>query len=119
MLPLPVRLLSLVAPAMLIASRNGGVVGVPPWYARAVASGPGWTQRRHLQATTSSVSTQQMDLGRHFYLNKVLEQYASKPATRTTLRQLVFFGKTLGRDRDKIMKVRDGRLWGSRTVSKR
>lgn len=53
----------------------------------------------------SSLSSQQMDLGRHFYLNKVLEQYAARPATRTTLRQLVFFGKTLGRDRDKILKV--------------
>lgn len=49
-----------------------------------------------------------MDLGRHFYLNKVLEQYAAKPATRMTLRQLVFFGRTLGRDRDKILKVSGG-----------
>lgn len=45
-----------------------------------------------------------MDLGRHFYLNKILEQYAAKPASRTTLRQLVFFGKRLGQDRDKILK---------------
>ncbi|PWN33980.1 alpha-ketoacid dehydrogenase kinase [Meira miltonrushii] len=45
-----------------------------------------------------------MDLGRHFYLNKVLEQYAARPATRMTLRQLVFFGRTLGRDREKILK---------------
>lgn len=44
------------------------------------------------------------DLGRHFYLNKVLEQWAAKPATRMTLRQLIFFGRTLGRDRDKILK---------------
>lgn len=45
------------------------------------------------------------DLGRHFYLNKVLEQWAARHATRMTLRQLVFFGKTLGRERDKILKV--------------
>ncbi len=44
------------------------------------------------------------DLGRHFYLNKVLEQWAAKPATRMTLRQLIFFGRTLGRDREKILK---------------
>ncbi|UZJ52249.1 hypothetical protein CBS101457_001569 [Exobasidium rhododendri] len=44
-----------------------------------------------------------MDLGRHFYLNKILEQYAAKPASRTTLRQLVFFGKTVGRNREKIL----------------
>lgn len=54
---------------------------------------------------SSSATSQQMDLGRHFYLNKVLEQYASRPATRMTLRQLVFFGRTLGRDREKILKV--------------
>lgn len=52
-------------------------------------------------------ATDSTDLGRHFYLNKVLEQWAARPATRMTLRQLVFFGKTLGRDRDKILKVRD------------
>lgn len=46
----------------------------------------------------------QADLGRHFYLNKVLEQWAAKPATRMTLRQLIFFGRTLGRDREKILK---------------
>lgn len=44
------------------------------------------------------------DLGRHFYLNKVLEQWAAKPATRMTLRQLIFFGRTIGRDREKILK---------------
>ncbi len=38
----------------------------------------------------------QADLGRHFYLNKVLEQWAAKPATRMTLRQLIFFGRTSG-----------------------
>lgn len=70
------------------------------------------TQQQHVryQATTSTsssasaASSQQMDLGRHFYLNKILEQYAAKPASRTTLRQLVFFGKTVGRNREKIMK---------------
>jgi hypothetical protein len=56
-------------------------------------------------SASSSAHAAQMDLGRHFYLNKVLEQYAAKPATRMTLRQLVFFGRTLGRDRDKILKV--------------
>ncbi|PWN47333.1 hypothetical protein IE53DRAFT_390537 [Violaceomyces palustris] len=44
------------------------------------------------------------DLGRHFYLNKALEQWASKPAIKMTLRQLVFFGKTLGKDPEKILK---------------
>ncbi|PWZ00551.1 hypothetical protein BCV70DRAFT_160166 [Testicularia cyperi] len=44
------------------------------------------------------------DLGRHFYLNKVLEQWAAKPATRMTLRQLIFFGRSMGRDREKILK---------------
>lgn len=52
-----------------------------------------------------------MDLGRHFYLNKILEQYAAKPASRTTLRQLVFFGRRLGQDRDKILKVSDTFPW--------
>lgn len=47
-------------------------------------------------------------LGRHFYLNKVLEQYASRPATRITLRQLVFFGRRLGGDREKILRVSGG-----------
>jgi hypothetical protein len=44
-------------------------------------------------------------LGRHFYLNKVLEAYAARPATRMTLRQLVFFGRRLGGDREKILRV--------------
>lgn len=64
------------------------------------------SRQRWLSTTTGKDSspTVQMDLGRHFYLNKVLEQYAAKPATRMTLRQLVFFGRTLGRDREKILK---------------
>ncbi|KAF6767128.1 Histidine kinase-like ATPase, ATP-binding domain protein [Kalmanozyma brasiliensis GHG001] len=62
---------------------------------------------RHL--TSSAAPTRlgmdsEADLGRHFYLNKVLEQWAAKPATRMTLRQLIFFGRTLGRDREKILK---------------
>lgn len=69
-------------------------------------SQPFKSQERWLSSTTGkdSSATVQMDLGRHFYLNKVLEQYAAKPATRMTLRQLVFFGRTLGRDREKILK---------------
>lgn len=43
-------------------------------------------------------------LGRHFYLNKVLEHWASRPSTRLTLRQLLFFGRSLGRDPEKILK---------------
>ncbi|KAH9943427.1 alpha-ketoacid dehydrogenase kinase [Epithele typhae] len=35
----------------------------------------------------------------HFYQNKQLEAYAAKPATRLTLRQLVFFGKSMNEDR--------------------
>ncbi|KAI9063232.1 alpha-ketoacid dehydrogenase kinase N-terminal domain-containing protein [Trametes sanguinea] len=35
----------------------------------------------------------------HFYQNRVLEEYASKPATRLTLRQLVFFGKSMNEER--------------------
>ncbi|MCO5589958.1 hypothetical protein L7F22_043927 [Adiantum nelumboides] len=66
------------------------------------------SQRRRLSSSSTTSkeasATVQMDLGRHFYLNKVLEQYAAKPATRMTLRQLVFFGRTLGRDREKILK---------------
>ncbi|KAN0063085.1 [Pyruvate dehydrogenase (acetyl-transferring)] kinase 2, mitochondrial [Thecaphora frezii] len=49
-------------------------------------------------------SESEADLGRHFYLNKVLETWAARPATRMTLRQLIFFGKTLGKDREKILK---------------
>ncbi|KDN46482.1 hypothetical protein K437DRAFT_235251 [Tilletiaria anomala UBC 951] len=49
-------------------------------------------------------SSKESALGRHFYLNKILEQWAARPATRMTLRQLIFFGKTLGKDRDKIIK---------------
>lgn len=39
-------------------------------------------------------------LSRRFYLNKVLDQWASRPATLTTLRQLIFFGRTLLARRD-------------------
>ncbi|KAM5540525.1 hypothetical protein V8D89_005983 [Ganoderma adspersum] len=35
----------------------------------------------------------------HFYQNRHLEAYASKPATRLTLRQLVFFGKSMNEER--------------------
>ncbi|SNX83172.1 related to branched chain alpha-ketoacid dehydrogenase kinase [Melanopsichium pennsylvanicum] len=62
---------------------------------------------RLLSSTTESTRLgidSEADLGRHFYLNKVLEQWAAKPATRMTLRQLIFFGRTLGRDREKILK---------------
>lgn len=65
---------------------------------------------RHLSSSSPSTPTTRLgmdseaDLGRHFYLNKVLEQWAAKPATRMTLRQLIFFGRTLGRDREKILK---------------
>ncbi|OBZ70446.1 [3-methyl-2-oxobutanoate dehydrogenase [lipoamide]] kinase, mitochondrial [Grifola frondosa] len=35
----------------------------------------------------------------HFYQNRQLEQYASKEAQRLTLRQLVFFGRSMNEDR--------------------
>ncbi|EJF61246.1 alpha-ketoacid dehydrogenase kinase [Dichomitus squalens LYAD-421 SS1] len=35
----------------------------------------------------------------HFYQNRHLEAFASKPATRLTLRQLVFFGKSMNEER--------------------
>ncbi|RDX55627.1 alpha-ketoacid dehydrogenase kinase N-terminal domain-containing protein [Lentinus brumalis] len=35
----------------------------------------------------------------HFYQNRQLEAYASKPATRMTLRQLVFFGRSMNEER--------------------
>ncbi|KAK0546546.1 putative protein kinase [Tilletia horrida] len=44
------------------------------------------------------------ELSRRFYLNRVLEEYASKPATPISLRQLIFFGKGLARDRDRILQ---------------
>ncbi|KAE8212978.1 hypothetical protein CF327_g3452 [Tilletia walkeri] len=44
------------------------------------------------------------DLSRRFYLNRVLEEYASKPATPISLRQLIFFGKGLARDKDRILQ---------------
>ncbi|KAL9939689.1 hypothetical protein V8E36_001506, partial [Tilletia maclaganii] len=43
------------------------------------------------------------DLSRNFYLNRVLEEYASKPATPISLRQLIFFGKGVSRDRGRII----------------
>lgn len=56
-------------------------------------------------ASTSRLGTSsETDLGRHFYLNKVLETWASKPATRMTLRQLIFFGHSLSRNREKILQ---------------
>ncbi|KAG6861589.1 hypothetical protein C0995_014496 [Termitomyces sp. Mi166 len=35
----------------------------------------------------------------HFYQNRQLELYASKPAHRLTLRQLIFFGRAMNKDR--------------------
>ncbi|KAH0587603.1 hypothetical protein H2248_006374 [Termitomyces sp. 'cryptogamus'] len=35
----------------------------------------------------------------HFYQNRQLELYASKPAQRLTLRQLIFFGRAMNEDR--------------------
>lgn len=61
-------------------------------------------QLRWSSSRTRASGSRESELGRHFYLNKVLEQWAARPATRMTLRQLVFFGKTLGKDRDKIIK---------------
>jgi hypothetical protein len=72
--------------------------------------------RKQSTSSSSSSSSQQMDLGRHFYLNKILEQYAAKPASRTTLRQLVFFGKTVGRNREKILTVRAAALFNLTSV---
>ena len=43
-------------------------------------------------------------LGRHFYLNKVLHHWSARQSTKMTLRQLLFFGRSLGRDPDKILK---------------
>lgn len=50
------------------------------------------------------IMADEAQLGRHFYLNKALEHWASRPATKMTLRQLLFFGRSLGRDPDKILK---------------
>lgn len=46
------------------------------------------------------IDSKSSDLSRRFYLNKVLDQWASRPATLTTLRQLIFFGRTLLARRD-------------------
>ncbi|KAI0677540.1 alpha-ketoacid dehydrogenase kinase [Trametes maxima] len=46
------------------------------------------------QGTTRGVSS-----AVHFYQARQLEAYASKPATRLTLRQLVFFGKYMNEER--------------------
>ncbi|CDR99804.1 hypothetical protein [Sporisorium scitamineum] len=70
---------------------------LPPLGLRLLSSSPGAGPARLGMDSEA-------DLGRHFYLNKVLEQWAAKPATRMTLRQLIFFGRTLGRDREKILK---------------
>jgi len=37
------------------------------------------------------------DLSRNFYLNRVLEEYAFKPATLISLRQLISFGEQRSR----------------------
>ncbi|TDL29492.1 atypical/PDHK/BCKDK protein kinase [Rickenella mellea] len=51
-----------------------------------------WTPHRH--ASTSSAPKVM-----HFYQNKQLELYASKSAHRLTLRQLVFFGRSMNAER--------------------
>lgn len=99
------RLSASLAAHKLSIARYGlrGAASTPSASRRCMSTGD---VRSSSHGAASSVSSQSMDLGRHFYLNKVLEQYAAKPATRMTLRQLVFFGKTLGRDPEKILKVR-------------
>ena len=79
-------------------SRQMKLTPIPPPGLRLLTTSPGTT------GTTRLGMDSEADLGRHFYLNKVLEQWAAKPATRMTLRQLIFFGRTLGRDREKILK---------------
>ncbi|KAI0335479.1 alpha-ketoacid dehydrogenase kinase N-terminal domain-containing protein [Cubamyces sp. BRFM 1775] len=60
---------------------------------------------RGLLPTSSSTPRVRRSGGRgistavHFYQNRQLEEYASKPATRLTLRQLVFFGKSMNAER--------------------
>ncbi|KAI0774285.1 alpha-ketoacid dehydrogenase kinase [Fomes fomentarius] len=43
--------------------------------------------------------TRRISSATHFYQNRQLEAYASKPATRLTLRQLVFFGRSMNEER--------------------
>ncbi|CAD6912413.1 unnamed protein product [Tilletia controversa] len=74
---------------------------------------PGLDRSRLSFSTTSRSATSRFqdqqaqddeDLSRRFYLNRVLEEYASKPATPISLRQLIFFGKGLARDKDRILQ---------------
>ncbi|SPO39461.1 related to branched chain alpha-ketoacid dehydrogenase kinase [Pseudozyma flocculosa] len=81
------------------SSRHGSL---PSTIAPASRSSAPGTRPGGLSGSAGAES--EADLGRHFYLNKVLETWAARPATRMTLRQLIFFGKTLGKDREKILK---------------
>lgn len=57
-----------------------------------------------VSSNASNIMADEAQLGRHFYLNKALEHWASRESTKMTLRQLLFFGRSLSRDPDKILK---------------
>ncbi|KAI0832432.1 alpha-ketoacid dehydrogenase kinase N-terminal domain-containing protein [Trametes gibbosa] len=54
-------------------------------------------QRDHSKSSSSGM--RRISTATHFYQNKQLEALASRPATRLTLRQLVYFGKYMNEDR--------------------
>ncbi|KAF9457009.1 branched-chain alpha-ketoacid dehydrogenase [Collybia nuda] len=55
--------------------------------------------RRLIQIPPRHPGTRNESTALHFYQNRQLELYASKEAKRLTLRQLVFFGRSMDRDR--------------------
>ncbi|KAI0650731.1 alpha-ketoacid dehydrogenase kinase [Trametes meyenii] len=75
---------------MLTARASIRFAGQAP--ARALPPTP--THNTHWRGGPRSIST-----AVHFYQARQLEAYASKPATRLTLRQLVFFGKYMNEER--------------------
>ncbi|EIW61947.1 alpha-ketoacid dehydrogenase kinase N-terminal domain-containing protein [Trametes versicolor FP-101664 SS1] len=66
-------------------------------HGRALLPAPGGGGANHSKRPLGTV--RRISTSTHFYQNKHLEAYASKPATRLTLRQLVYFGKYMNEER--------------------
>ncbi|KAI0719543.1 alpha-ketoacid dehydrogenase kinase N-terminal domain-containing protein [Cerioporus squamosus] len=81
----------LTSTPMLLAGR-ASTLKTPARHAAALP-----TLRSH--PPESMVSIRPVSTAVHFYQNRQLEAYASKPATRMTLRQLVFFGRSMNEER--------------------
>lgn len=85
---------------MTLAQRVPRIGAARLWTSARVCSAP----QISTPSTAAASDEDSAALGRFFYRNRMVEQWAKVPAKRTTLRQLILFGQSARRNRALLME---------------